>query len=84
MGYSAVHIPWKGDMYPVDPVYAGFINIVALPSTRSGILPMAICLTVNISVNLVIVRCPGKLDFFECYLGTTYPRTSDIYFAAGR
>ena len=45
---------------------------------------MAICLTVNINVNLVIVRFPGKLDFFECYLGTTYPRTSDIYFAAGR
>ena len=66
MGYSAVHIPWRGDMYPVDPVYAAFINIVALPSTRSGSLPMAICLTVNIIVNLVIVRCPGKLDFFEC------------------
>ena len=45
---------------------------------------MAICLTVNINVNLVIDRFPCKLDFFECYLGTTYPRTSDIYFAAGR
>ena len=71
-------------MYPVDPVYAAFIHIVALPSARSGLLPMAICLRVNIIVNLVIVRCPGKLDFFECYLGSTYPRTSDIYFAAGR
>ena len=45
---------------------------------------MAICLAVNISVDLVIVRFQGKLDFFECYLGTTYPRMSDIYFAAGR
>ena len=45
---------------------------------------MATCSAVYICVNLVIVRFPGKLDFFECYLGTTYPRTSDIYFAAGR
>ena len=34
-----------------------------------------IFLTVNICVNLGIVRCPGKLDFFECYFGIKFPGT---------
>ena len=64
----------------MDPVYAACINIIAFDTEWPA---MAICLTVNIDVNLVIVRFPGKLDFFAYYLGTTYPRTSDIYFAVG-
>ena len=44
---------------------------------------MAIYLTVTVIVNLVIVPFPGKFDFFECHLGTTYPCMSGIYFAAG-
>ena len=44
---------------------------------------MAIYLTVTVIVNLVIVLFPGKLDFFQCHLGITYPRMSGIYFATG-
>ena len=36
----------------MDPVYAAFINIVAFNTERLTIL--AICLTANISVNLVV------------------------------
>ena len=44
---------------------------------------MVIYLTVTITVKLVIVLFPSELDFFECHLGTAYPRMSGIYFAAG-
>ena len=54
---------------PLEPV--AWRLLISLPSTRSGLLPIA-----NVSVNQVVVCFPGKLDFFdffECYLGTTIP-----------
>ena len=71
-GYSAVHILWIRDMSADGSCVRGVYYYCCL---HNGVAYYGICLTVNISVNLGIVRFPGKLDFFECYLGTTSPRT---------
>ena len=65
----------------MEPVYVAFSNIVVFKAERPTI--HGNLLDCDYHCEPGVRSLPSKLDFCECHLGTTYPRMSGIYFAAG-